>query len=311
MSKNILIIGGTRFFGPILVRKLLESGNRVTIATRGLTPDSFGDSVQRIIVDRRDERSMTEAFKDKVNFDVIYDQMCYSPLDAQIADKVFSGRVGRYIMSSTIETYNLLGPTISVPFSESALDLEQIKIDYDYPWRDPRLSEVSYGEGKRQSEAFFCQHSKLPLVSVRIGHVLSGTYDFTGRLAFYAQRVASGKKLHYSANCARSSFLTAEQIASFLNWVSEQSFLGPINAASDGTLSSINIIERVSSVLKTDAKVVKVNQTVTPSELSPFDFPFNHAMDTSRARELGYRFAHTDEWLGEIISQHVGNGEPA
>lgn len=35
---NILILGGTRFFGIDTVHELLRKGHDVTIATRGLTP---------------------------------------------------------------------------------------------------------------------------------------------------------------------------------------------------------------------------------------------------------------------------------
>lgn len=50
--KNILILGGTRFFGKRLVELLLEEGHKVTIATRGNTPDSFGEQVDRLQIDR-------------------------------------------------------------------------------------------------------------------------------------------------------------------------------------------------------------------------------------------------------------------
>lgn len=45
---KILVIGGTRYFGIHMVNKLLEQGHEVTIATRGKTPDSYGDKVERI-----------------------------------------------------------------------------------------------------------------------------------------------------------------------------------------------------------------------------------------------------------------------
>ena len=48
-NMNILVIGGTRFFGIPMVDKLLEAGHDVTIATRGLSPDSFGGRVKRIV----------------------------------------------------------------------------------------------------------------------------------------------------------------------------------------------------------------------------------------------------------------------
>ncbi|WP_390847846.1 hypothetical protein [Bacillus litorisediminis] len=44
-----LYLGGTQFFGKLLVHKLLEKGINVTIATRGLADDPFGDKVNRLI----------------------------------------------------------------------------------------------------------------------------------------------------------------------------------------------------------------------------------------------------------------------
>ena len=52
MKKKILVIGGTRFFGIPMVHRLLAEGHHVTIATRGRSGDDFGDSVERIIMDR-------------------------------------------------------------------------------------------------------------------------------------------------------------------------------------------------------------------------------------------------------------------
>lgn len=42
---NILVIGGTRFFGIHMVNELLTAGYDVTIATRGKASDSFGDQL--------------------------------------------------------------------------------------------------------------------------------------------------------------------------------------------------------------------------------------------------------------------------
>ena len=57
---NILVLGGTGFFGKHLVWELLHRGHEVTIATRGRTPDDFGDRVRRLIVDRTDARQMEQ-----------------------------------------------------------------------------------------------------------------------------------------------------------------------------------------------------------------------------------------------------------
>ena len=39
---NVLVLGGTRFFGIHMVNVLLENGHDVTIATRGNASDPFG-----------------------------------------------------------------------------------------------------------------------------------------------------------------------------------------------------------------------------------------------------------------------------
>lgn len=47
--KKVLVLGGTRFFGKHLVEALLKDGHDVTIATRGITEDSFGGTVKDLL----------------------------------------------------------------------------------------------------------------------------------------------------------------------------------------------------------------------------------------------------------------------
>ena len=61
---KILVVGGPRFFGVLLVRELLRKGHEVTIATRGNTKDDFGDSIHRIAVDRCDPDALKKAFRE-------------------------------------------------------------------------------------------------------------------------------------------------------------------------------------------------------------------------------------------------------
>ncbi|SFD45154.1 NAD-dependent epimerase/dehydratase family protein [Devosia psychrophila] len=115
MPKSVLVIGGTRFFGRLLVRRLIEEGHAVTLATRGIAADDFGNAVERVRVDRRDREAMIVAFAGGP-FDLVYNQMCYSPLDAAISAEVFAGCVDRYVMTSTIEVYDHIRDTILRPF---------------------------------------------------------------------------------------------------------------------------------------------------------------------------------------------------
>jgi nucleoside-diphosphate-sugar epimerase len=298
MSKHILVIGGTRFFGKLLVQRLLRAGHRVTIATRGYAPDPFGSRIERVRVDRRNEHAMRNAFRD-AQFDVVYDQMCYSPLDAAISTRVFAGKVKRYVMTSTIDAYRGLEST-GRPLRESDLAVHARRIDTAYPWHDPSRATESYVAGKVQAEAYLVRDGSLPLVTVRLAHVLGGPEDFTGRLAYYVDLVRQGGTLRYANAAAKVSFMEAAGAADFLAWAGAQHFTGPINAAAEEPLSAFDLHARVARVLDENAHRIEVAQ---PGG-SPFDFAQPLVLDTTRARALGYRFGHTDEWLDDTIRHH-------
>jgi nucleoside-diphosphate-sugar epimerase len=303
MSKNILVFGGTRFIGRLLVQRLLQAGHRVTIATRGYAPDPFGAQVTRVRVDRRNELAMKSLFAD-ARFDIVFDQLCYSPLDAAIAVRCFGGKVGRYVMTSTIDVYRHLGFRNGKALAETDLAIEALPIDTRYPWHDPRLAVECYVAGKVQAEAYLARDGSLPLVTPRLGHVLGGPEDFTGRLAHYVELARMRGTLHYARRDAAQSFLSVQAAADFLAWTGVQEFTGPVNAASDGALSAAQLHERVGDVLDTPVALRQAKAPAEPGQLSPFDLPGAMVMDTSRAKALGYRFDHTDDWLDLTIRQH-------
>lgn len=305
MKKNVLVIGGTRFFGKRLVEGLLDAGHAVTIATRGFTGDPFGERVRRLRVDRRDASAMARAFEGEAAFDLVYDQMCYSPRDAAISADVFAGRVGRYVMASTIEVYQPLQGQTDRPLREDDIDLSREPVDLDYPWHLPEVADVAYGKGKRQAEAFFHQDGRLPLVAVRIGHVLSGPDDFTGRLQSYVRRVRAGQPLWHAATLGRSSFISGQGIADFLLWLGRSALLGPANAAAHGALSSLDLHQRAAQVLALPADARPVHSAVRPGELSAFDFPARFEMDTTRAESFGHFFDHSAQWLDGVLQQQA------
>jgi nucleoside-diphosphate-sugar epimerase len=70
-SKEILVLGGTKFMGYSLVTRLLELKHRVTIAHRGKKywkqRNPFGDSVKEVKCDRDDQGSFRTAFQDHLS----------------------------------------------------------------------------------------------------------------------------------------------------------------------------------------------------------------------------------------------------
>jgi len=290
-----LVIGGTRLFGVRLVLRLLDAGHRVTIATRGGASDPFGDRVRRIVVDRGDRDAMTAAFAGGADYDVVYDQVCYRASDAAISIAVFAGRVRRYVMASTIEVYRERYGELARPFVED---------DAVVDGAAPALDEADYAVGKRGAEARFARDAAFPVVRVRIGHVLAGPEDFTGRLASYVQTVRDGAALRHAASAAPTSFIGVDGISELLAWVGDQHFVGALNAASHAW-SAVELHRRIAALLGRPARVEPVACPVEPAQLSPFDYASPYQMNTARTLALGHRFATDDGWLDDAIRRHA------
>ncbi|MFB6839317.1 NAD-dependent epimerase/dehydratase family protein [Streptomyces sp. NPDC056361] len=296
---DILVIGGNRYFGKRLIALLRESGHHITVLNRGSSTAPAG--IEQIIADRNDESSLESALAGRT-FDVVVDQVCYTPRQAEIALRVFGPRTGRYVMTSTVEVYEY--EDSPVPVTESALDLETVHVDTSLPWDDPDFLDTHYGEGKRQAEAVFATGSPFAWTSVRVAHVLGGTDDFTGRLDHYARRVRTGEPIAVPVVNHPATYIYVEEIASFLAWTVASHFTGPVNAHSHGPLTTTDICTAIEQLTGGRATF----HPVEVGEVSPFSFTRSYGMDNSRATSLGYSFTHSAEWLARAVAETVGGG---
>ncbi|CAM5368581.1 epimerase [Streptomyces tanashiensis] len=294
---DILVIGGNRYFGKRLITLLRESGHRVTVLNRGSSAAPEG--IERLIADRDDEKALTSALAGR-SFDVVVDQVCYTPRQAEIARRVFATRTRRYVMTSTVEVYEY--EDSAVPVAESALDLAAVTVDTGLPWGDPEFLDAHYGEGKRQAEAVFAAGSPFAWASVRVAHVLGGADDFTGRLDHYARRIRAGEPISVPVVNHPATYVYVEEIAAFLAWAVGADFTGPVNAHSHGPLTTADLCAEIEKLVggRTVFREVEVG------EVSPFSFARSYGMDNSRATALGYSFTDSGEWLARAVSETVG-----
>lgn len=300
-AREILVIGGNRYFGKRLIARLLAAGNSVTVLNRGSSAPPTG--AMHLVADRNDEKSLTAALGSRT-FDVVVDQVCYTPRQAEIARRVFAGRTGRYVMTSTVEVYEYEDSIALV--REDAVDPLTVPVDHELPWDDAQFLEENYGEGKRQAEAVFAAPGpELPYVAVRVAHVLGGDDDFTGRLDHYASRIRTAEPIAVPFSNQPATYIHVEEIADFLAWTAGQDFTGPVNAASHGLLTTVDLCEAVAAHLP-EGKVVL--QLVDVGEVSPFAFFRSYGMDNSRATRLGFTFGDVRRWLPTAIAETLGKG---
>ncbi len=288
---EMCIIGGSRYFGRRLIENLRDAGTAVTVVNRGSAPAPEG--VTHLRADRNDEDSLRRVLGGR-HFDAVIDQVCYTPVQAAVALRMFADRTRRYVMTSTVEVYAGLDDP---PHAEHVVDPEAWPMGTDLPWDDPAFLDANYGEGKRQAEAVFTRDKAFDFVSVRTAHVLGGA-DFTGRLAHYVRRIRAGLPVIVHEDPRPASFIHEREIARFLAWAARADFTGPVNAASDGTLDVRQLCAAIG------APVYAVGE-----DASPFSFDRGYAMDNGRATALGFRFSHVADWLPSVVQEALAGEE--
>lgn len=283
-----LVLGGTRFFGKHLVNTLLEQGVEVTVATRGQAGDEFGDRVQRLKLDRFDRESLATAVQDRT-FDVVYDQICYGPTDAQNAVEVFAGKVGRYVFTSTLSVYNTTGET----WTEAGFDPTTYPIQYG------AYTEFTYQEGKRLAEAVFFQKADFPVVAVRIPIVV-GLDDYTRRLHFHVEHVQGNIPFALPNLDSKMNFIHSEEAGRFIAWAGLADVIGPVNACATGQIAMGELLALIEETVGQKALVVA--EVEKPEDKSPYNVPATWAMHTTKAEQAGFSFTQLQDWLPQLIS---------
>jgi nucleoside-diphosphate-sugar epimerase len=309
--KNVCVIGGNRYFGLHLIELLRDSGAEVTMINRGSAPPPPG--VALLVADRGDEEGLAAALGDR-EFDVVIDQVCYTPLQAAIARRIFGGRTPRYVMTSTMEVYDpatseLIAPvTPGIPVAEESIDPASWPVRADLPWSDARrmtdlFGEATfYAEGKRQAEAVFARDSPFEFAAVRSAHVLGiAARDFTGRLEHYVERILAGRPVAVHRNPFPTSFVNDVEIAGLLFWAAGAGFTGAVNASSHGEVGVTDLCE----VIAMETGRSPGYRPVDGEGASPFSFDRYYAMDNGRAGRLGFGFSTTPQWLPKAVAATI------
>jgi nucleoside-diphosphate-sugar epimerase len=285
--KKVLVLGGTRFFGKHLVEALLQAGHDVTIATRGITEDSFGSAVKRLIVDREDEKQLAERLEDK-SYDIVYDNLCYSSNAAKIICEVLQGKTKKYIMTSSMAVYE---PAIGL--------LEENFNPYEYAITYGGRNDFNYSEGKRLAEAVLFQQATFPVVAVRFPVVI-GENDYTKRLQFYVEHVVKQNPIVLNSLDGKLSFIHEKEAGEFLAWCGMENIEGPINACNNGAISMGEVIRFIEENSGTKALIQEAGDNIAPyNELT------NCTLHNRKARELGFPFRELNTEIKNVLQHYI------
>ncbi|GLC88215.1 NAD-dependent epimerase/dehydratase family protein [Lysinibacillus piscis] len=287
---NILVLGGTRFFGKKLVELCLQNGHQVTILTRGQSGNPFGTQVQQLIVDRNDVEALTKALTDTA-WDVVYDNICYSPMEAQQLCELLAGKTKKLIFTSSLSTYD----------AEGYVKAEEHFNPYVYPIKMDNREAFSYDEGKRQAEAVFFQQATFPVVAVRFPIVM-GVHDYTRRLHFHVERILQEQSISLPNIDAKMSYITDDEAAAFLYFAGTTAIEGPYNATATGAISLKDLLQLIE---KESGKQANISLTDDEQSRSPYGVSADWYMSNAKATQAGFTFSKLEDWLPNLVQTLV------
>lgn len=128
---HILVIGGTRFMGPRVIRRLTAAGHEVTAFHRGPGTDTVPSSVRHIFGDRRNiQQHARSLFAEKP--DVVLDMVLVTEAEANGLLEICKGSAARIVAASSCDVYRNYGRLNGTEHG----DPDPIPLTEDSPLRD-------------------------------------------------------------------------------------------------------------------------------------------------------------------------------
>lgn len=304
---KILVIGGTRFFGIPMIQELVRHGHDVTIATRGCTPDDFGNTIKRIIVkDIYNEQYAKEALEG-LHFDVVIDKMCYGSLDiSNILDNV---KCSRFIHMSTAGVYQL----DHMGIREDEFRADQGEIVWCH------RGDIPYDDAKKSAERVLCQRYKsLKTISVRYPFVI-GENDYTNRLRFYVAHVLEEKPMYVDNMEEQICFIDSQTAGTLIAKLAEldedsleQLITGygssdsnslAINGCLDGTISISEILRYIEH--RTEKKAIVLFREEAGADEGTYNKTIGNSLDTTVSRKVIGGYQNVKDVIYRIIDIYI------
>ncbi len=283
---KILVIGGTRFFGIHMVEELLAMGHEVTIATRGKAPDTYGDRVKRIIIERTKEESMKNALEG-THYDVVIDKIGYCSNDIKYVMEHVD--CDKYIYMSTTSVYN--------PKHMNTVEEDFDGTKGELIWCDRKA--FPYEEIKRQAEyALWQVYPDKNWIAVRYPFTI-GKDDYTKRLLFYVEHTMKSIPMHIDNPDVQMSFLRSDEAGKFIAFLVDKDTRGAVNGSSRGTISLREIIAYVEE--KTGSKAI-IDKN---GENAPYNGEPEYSINTEKAEALGFAFTPLKDYVYELLDYYI------
>ena len=308
---KVLVIGGTNFIGPYVVRQLVEMGQSVTVFNRGKTQTDLPEEVKWIKGDRHYLSDYQQQFQ-QLAPQVVLDMIPYTAKEAQGVVDTFKDIAQRVVAISSQDVYrardiiwqretSIIDPT---PLTEDSPLRSQL-----YPYRGLSEDPLAQDYDKIPVEQVLMSATDLPATIIRLPMVY-GVGDYRYRLYPYLKRmddkrpaIVLEEKLARWQGCYGYVENVAYAIALAVN---DERAKGRIyNVAELPGSTEADLVKAIARIVGWQGEIVIVPKTQMPAS---WQFKANldqhWVSDSTRIRqELGYEeWVNPDQALRKTIS---------
>jgi 2'-hydroxyisoflavone reductase len=313
-SKRLLILGGSGFIGPPMVRYAVERGHEVTIFTRGKSSADLPD-VEKLIGDRTGD---LEALKGR-RWDVVLDNNARDYRWVKLTTELLRDQVEHYVYVSSISAYEgeYIGyEHIDNPWTGSTIDINS-------PLAQPSAEfvagqELPYGQSKAMAEKLVHQAFPSRATVVRPGYIV-GPGDPTDRFTYWPVRInAGGEVLAPGDGSDATQIIDVRDLDEWIVRLAEQGTYGNYNGV--GLASPPSMAELLYGIRATTTRKVTFTwasipflreQGVEPYSDMPIWTPADplSAVDNSHAVTSGLTFRPLAVTARDTLSWHQSRPE--
>jgi 2'-hydroxyisoflavone reductase len=233
---KILVLGGTSFLGPHLVRAAQARGHVLTLFNRGKTNPGLFPELEKLQGDR--EKGDLAALKGR-SFDAVIDTSGYVPAHVEATAKLLADKVKHYTFISSISVYGSLGERPDV-VDENA-DVGKVGDDDVAKINTIRQSMSFYGPLKARCEA--AAEAAMPgrVANIRPGLIV-GPGDPSDRFTWWPVRIDRGGEVLCPGDPAGEvQVIDVRDLAAWMVHCAEANVVGVHNA--DGFAGTVTFGE--------------------------------------------------------------------
>ncbi len=301
---RVLVIGGSGFIGPFVVRLLTSDGHDLAVFHRGESRIEFPEGVRRILGDRKnlaEHRAELRAFRPEVVIDVILS----SGMQARELMNTLRGLAQRVVALSSIDVYRACGvlhgleegPLEPLPLTEDSQLRTKLQtyappqlrmLQGIFGWLDDEYDKIPV-------ERAILSDPELPGTVLRLPMVY-GPRDPLSRFLPIVKRIEDGRKaILFSESMAQwrgpRGYVENVAKAIALAATSERAASRVYNVAEQENYSELAWARRIAHVAGWPGEFVVLPDDRAPAHLRAPGNPAQHwVADSTRIRiELGYR----------------------